>query len=359
MSHAAVVFSRRVLLRCAVSGRYEARPAAVYIGVDGRISDVVSCESPPVLHCATLGGNDTVRASSSRQEAAAALHHHPPRSSVHDLGDALVTPAFVNAHTHTPMHAFRGIGKASELQNNVVEDLFYRLESALQPGDVRAFARMGAFENLLSGVGTVWEHYYGGLEPAEAFRDVGICAVVSPTLQDLSGPGVATMEAEWQATLELIGDGNNEQRTGDVGGSGSFQQAGIVGAMGPHATDTVSDELWRRVVDTAAALQVPIHCHVAQSVEEYERSMARHGCSPVERLHRLGVLDAGVSPSATPSVLIVHNLFANDNDLRILRDAHEAAVTAATAGTASGSGVAMVLCPHAQAQFGFVAHFGR
>ena len=52
------------------------------------------------------------------------------------LRNRLLAPAFVNAHTHLAMSAYRGIGGMASLRNNVVEDLYFVLESGLQPGDV-------------------------------------------------------------------------------------------------------------------------------------------------------------------------------------------------------------------------------
>ena len=102
-----------------------------------------------------------------------------PVDYVLDVGDSLVTPAFVNSHTHLSMSALRGIeGTARALGNgpinlciaftlmihhvsleggnNVVADLYFTIEREMSAADVRAFARMGCYESLLNGVGFVW-----------------------------------------------------------------------------------------------------------------------------------------------------------------------------------------------------------
>ena len=79
-------------------------------------------------------------------------------------------------------------------------------------------------------------------------------------------------------------------------------EGGIVAALGPHATDTVSPALWSRIAEISQARDLPIHVHVAQSVEEQERSFEHHGCSPIERLDRLGVLAAGVGIPDGPGI---------------------------------------------------------
>jgi len=237
-----------------------------------------------------------------------------------DLTGSIVTPSFVNAHTHLAMSAFRGLATPRVISGNVVEELYFRLESHLQPGDVRAFSRIAAVESLLSGVGCVWDHYYFGDEIVQALRDTGLEGVVAPTLQDLAGPGVSQCESQWELTLSLADDA---ALLGD----------GIGVALGPHATDTVSPDLWRRIARASADHSLPIHVHVAQSIEEYERAMDRHGASPVAGLQRDGVLDAA------HRLFLVHGLFVSRHDLSLL----------------DGDRHRLVHCPWSQVQFGFPA----
>ena len=237
-------------------------------------------------------------------------------ASALDLGEKLLSPAFVDPHTHVALHALRGIGFA-ETTGNVVEDLFYRFEELLSAEDVAAFARMGAYDRLLSGVGLVWDHYFHGEAIARALAEVPMCAVVAPTLQDMGGPGAGRWEAELESTITLAHDE-------------ALAERGIVVALGPHATDTVSGDLWQRVLDEHDALGVPIHAHLAQSVEEDERCRERHGVSCVRWLQDLGVLEV-------PAVF-AHALFVTTQELEAFRDHHT-----------------LIACPHAQLHFGFPA----
>ena len=233
-----------------------------------------------------------------------------------DLGARLLAPAFTNTHTHLCLSALRGLVGRDALQGNVVEDLYFEVEQRMSAADAKALARVGAYECLLSGTAVVWEHYYHGLAMAEALEEVGLSAALAPTLQDLEGPGVGMLDAMLDETLQL-----------DT--SARWADAGIVAVLGPHATDTVSDRLWRQVVDLAESRALPIHAHVAQSPEELTRSLERHGCPPLTRLRRLGVLEQ--------RALLVHGLYVGDDELHDL------------------SGVTLGYCPAAQAQFDFPA----
>ena len=88
----------------------------------------------------------------------------------------VVVPAMINTHTHLALSTLRGVGGLPSLGGNVVEELYFRVESHLTADDVRAFARIGAYESLLTGTGLVWDHYYFAHVIAEVLDEVGLCA---------------------------------------------------------------------------------------------------------------------------------------------------------------------------------------
>lgn len=265
----------------------------------------------------TISGDSISQLQPMSRQAFAAL---PDAADCLDLGQNLVGPSFLNGHTHLAMSALRGIGQQA-LRGNVVEDLYFQLESHLTPADVRAFVRMGAYENLLAGVGAVWDHYYHADEIASGLQDVGLCGVVAPTVQDVAGPGRDGTEAALETTLAI----HRSQH---------FQQAGIYAALGPHATDTVSPALWRRLALLADQHQLVMHAHIAQSIEEYRRSMNTYGCTPIAGLGEAGILDL---PSG---LVLVHSLFITAADLQLLSPERHA----------------LAYCPLSQIQFAFPAH---
>ncbi|MBT9557953.1 MAG: amidohydrolase family protein [Myxococcales bacterium] len=238
---------------------------------------------------------------------------------VEDLGGAILAPAFVDAHTHLALHALRGGAGPQESRWNLVEDFFYRFEHGLTHDEVRAFARVGAMEALTHGTGLVFDHYFHGDAIAEALTDVGLTGVVAPTVQDLGGPFEAEFEAGLEATVRLD--------------TRAWRQRGIGAALGPHAMDTVSPALWRRVTDIAARRRMPVHVHVAQSIDEVRRVFARTGRSPVAELIHQGVLDAA------PRTMLIHGIYAPTEDLASL----------------VGKKVDLGVCPHSAWVFGHPA----
>jgi 5-methylthioadenosine/S-adenosylhomocysteine deaminase len=215
---------------------------------------------------------------------------------VQDLGADIVSPSFVNSHTHLCMVGFRGIGGLASLKGNVVEELYFKIEEQMSMEDILSFARIGAVEALLNGVGFCWDHYYAPQCIVKALVEVGLGGAVAATLQDVLGPGLGRLEEYWDFTFAL--DEDQELR-----------RAGIVAALGPHATDTVSDALWGRIREASTHWGLPFHTHIAQSIYEVQRSHEQHGCNPMTRMQRLGLT------SVNAPRLWVHALYVTDSEL--------------------------------------------
>ncbi len=236
-----------------------------------------------------------------------------------DLGELLLTPAFLDPHTHLALSAVRGLDVARYAGGNMVEDLFFHLERALLPEDVLAFSRMAALECLMQGTAVVWDHYYHADQVARACLETGLGAVVSPALQDLHGPGSDAFEEALALTASLALDKD-------------LRAEGILAAVGPHATDSVSDALLERAVALSGKLDIPLHMHLAQSPEEVDRAFARHGVAPLHHLLDTGLLSEDVSFN------LVHAIYVTPAELRRIPP-----------------GVTLTLCPSSQQQFAFPA----
>ena len=269
----------------------------------------------PLSQCEEAGlcwRNLTTSWRRSRQAERAALEGIP----IHDVGNSPVVPSFVNGHSHLAMAPLRGMTSALNRQGNVVSDIFFAVESHMTSEDVRAFTRLGAWESITCGVGEVWDHFYFGEAIANGLADVGLTGVVAPTLQDLAGPGKHKSESQLEATRSIAE-------------SERLSAMGIRAAVGPHATDTVSDGLFAQARELALDLNLSIHLHVAQSFEEMEAgdSRFRRGMT-VELLHLL----------AECRVLFAHGLHLSDADCALLAQ----------------SGWVMAYCPLSQLQFGIL-----
>lgn len=239
-------------------------------------------------------------------------------AAVHDVGSDPIVPGWVNAHTHLAMSALRGIASRAACANNVVTDVFFRLEAALTPRDVFAFTCLGAYESLVLGGLYVFDHYYYGEQVARALVEVGLPGTVAPAVQDCSGPFMSSFEEALDATMAIHGEK-------------TFQDAGVQAAFGPHAGDTVSADLFGRLGEMARNLRIPVHLHLAQSFEEV-----------AELDRRYGTFDRGVvqiaDALAESDVLVAHGLHLSQERVVDL----------------ASRGWVLAYCPLSQLQFGIL-----
>ncbi|GAA3102337.1 amidohydrolase [Kribbella aluminosa] len=204
-------------------------------------------------------------------------------------GGLLAVAGLVNSHTHSPMVMMRGAA-----EDLAIEDWFNRrvwpMEVNLTPGRVRVGARLACGEMLLGGVTTFVDHYFHADQIAAAAVEAGIRADLAPTYFSSTEQDVS---AAFDVSRELRG-----------------VHPRITARLGPHATYTVNDDDLRRAADIARAEGFRIHLHAAETDEQTQASVDKHGVTPVQVLERTGVLDAGA--------LIAHGCGIREADLAIL-----------------------------------------
>lgn len=224
-----------------------------------------------------------------------------------DLGGCLIAPGMINAHTHSSMGFFRGLGHAvagrPSAADTMIERFFYPAERALSPELIEPLAYSYLYDNLRSGVTTIGDAYFYADGVAKACERLGIRAFIGEHIADLGGP-VAAGKDRWLKTMKWIDAWPYSLRVQPM--------------VYAHAADTVSAPLLQRLGDYAKQNQLSFHMHLSQSEGEYQRVQQREGISPVEYAAKAGVLG--------PRSLVVHLLSARADDLARLQDSGAHAV---------------------------------
>ncbi len=226
---------------------------------------------------------------------------------VRDCSGCLVVPGNVNAHTHLYSALARGMPYGLAPPENFVEILqrvWWRLDCALDDDAVRASARAGAMEALLSGTTTLIDHHAspnaidGSLDViAEELEALGARSVLCYETSDRDGPERAEMGlAENRRFLERVRSG------------GLPLARGLVGA---HASFTLSDDTLDGCVAIARDFGAGVHVHVAEDAADESDALARHGVRVVTRLARAGALDG--------RTLLAHGVHLDDEEIAQVR----------------------------------------
>jgi cytosine/adenosine deaminase-related metal-dependent hydrolase len=230
-----------------------------------------------------------------------------PPGDDHDLGEVLLLPGLVNAHTHLELTAMRGFLEDLDFRRWILR-LTAARRDVLDADALLDSARYGIEEGLRAGITTYADTSESGVV-VRAMREAGVRGVV---YQEVFGPDPAQCEASITALRER------------VSGLRYLETPLVRVGVSPHAPYTVSDPLLRATTDFARQHGLSMAIHIAESTEEHRlivngegpfadglRGRGIHvgvrGRSPIDLLDRLGVLDA--------RPLLIHCVRADEGDI--------------------------------------------
>ena len=169
------------------------------------------------------------------------------------------TPGLVCAHHHLYSALARGMPPPPKVATDfreVLEQIWWRLDTALDLEMIRWSAMLGALEALEGGTTAIVDHHEspnaieGSLDViAEACAEVGVRVLTTYGITDRHGPDGARR-----------GLAENER----------FIKAGGPGLVGIHATFTCSQESLEAAAGLAEDLGVGVHIHVAEGIDDIE-----------------------------------------------------------------------------------------
>ena len=238
--------------------------------------------------------------------------NHAPEGRTVDLGDALLLPGLVNAHTHLELTAMRGFLEDLDFRSWILR-LTTAKRAVLSRDMLLDAARYGIAEGLRHGITTFADTCDSGVA-FDAMRECGVRGVM---YQEVFGPDPMQCAASLAELREKI-DRLRPLET-------SLVRLGV----SPHAPYTVSDELFTAVARYARDAELPVAIHIAESSLEQALvvrgegafadglraraiPVAPRGQSPIELLAALDVL------SVRP--LLIHCVRVDDSDVaRIAR----------------------------------------
>lgn len=259
-----------------------------------------------------------------------------PGAEVRDLGEAVILPGLINAHTHIELSWMNGDPPAGGTYMSWLADLTTRRErvdpAAAREAAERAIEGMAARATV--GVADISNDSWAA--PLVASRGMRGLA-----FHEVYGFRVADAESILDgaaARLEAI-DAAPEMRA---------SRGRFTAVLTPHAAHSTSGPLLKALGGRAAASAEALSIHVAESAEEmqflrdgtgpfrdflvargkWDESWKAPGLTPVEYLDRLGVL--------SPRTLAVHCVHLDHQDL----------------GRLQSRGVTVVTCPRSNQRLG-------
>ncbi|MGZ8709616.1 MAG: molybdopterin cofactor-binding domain-containing protein, partial [Thermoanaerobaculia bacterium] len=209
----------------------------------------------------------------------------------------------LNAHTHL-YSGLASLGMPRPETSSfpeILEKIWWRLDRALDEESLRAAARLYVAEALQLGTTMLIDHHEspnfieGSLDVlADVCQELGMRALLcyGATERNFGRDEAVRGLRECERFIR------------------SNHRPLVRGAVGLHASFTVSDETIREAGDLCRSLGVRLHVHVAEDLCDVRDAERRGYPSPLQRLYTLGAL--------VPGSILAHGVHLTDDDLRIV-----------------------------------------
>ena len=235
-----------------------------------------------------------------------------------DLGQRLLMPGLVNAHTHTPMVLFRGMAEPYSLFT--FEGWFAgirSLEAVMDASMVAPAVAVSCAEMIRTGTTTFADQYFFMDQVLPVVQKSGMRAALAYGIVELGNP--AARERELASAEAFLGSTVGDPR--------------VSGWVGPHAfyVDNSAEAIQLELA-LADRFKTGLHFHLATSGEEERFCRAQYGRSAVEQMAVDGILDR--------RLLAAHSITVPEADYPALAAHNFTAVVAPSACLRSGAEVA-------------------
>ncbi len=205
-------------------------------------------------------------------------------------------PGLVNLHAHAAMALMRGLADDLSLMQ-WLQDRIWPVEARhVSPQFVYDGTLLACAEMLRGGITCFNEMYFFPGDAARAALDMGMRAALGLIVIDFPTAYASDADdyiAKGLALRDTLGE-----------------QPLLSFCMSPHASYTVGDKIFSRLITLAEELDLPVHMHVHETQDEIDRNMAQYGMRPLERLHRLGLVG--------PNLIAVHAIHLTQEEIALL-----------------------------------------
>jgi len=213
-----------------------------------------------------------------------------------DASGKLVMPGLINSHTHAAMTIFRGIADDIPLKEWLYEKIFPLEGQYISSKSVAAGTSLAVAEMILSGTTTFCDMYFFEDEIAHIVSNAGMRAVLSEGIIDFPTPNAKTPEEGLLYTEMLLNKWAGHPL--------------ITIGVSAHSTYSCSPDLLKKTRQLADKYSALLNIHVAETKWELDTIMNNFGRSPLQFIHRLGLLDN--------RIIAAHCVHLEEEDIRLI-----------------------------------------
>lgn len=208
------------------------------------------------------------------------LRKHFQAKETFDCSGKVLMPGLVNAHTHVPMTLLRGLADDLRLDVWLLGYMMPVEREFVSPDFVTLGTKLACVEQIRSGITSFADMYYFEEDVARATAEAGMRAVCSQTVLKFSAPDAISYEESLAAAREFI--------------QGWKSHPLIVPSVAPHAPYTCTEEILQATAALAAEFDVPLHTHLAETIQEVEDARNNFGMPVIPYVKKQNLFEAKV-----------------------------------------------------------------
>jgi 8-oxoguanine deaminase len=235
-----------------------------------------------------------------------------PCQQVFDAREHVVLPGLINTHHHFYQTLTRAWAPVVNQPLFPWLKTLYPVWARLTPEKLALASKVALAELLLSGCSTAADHHYlfpGGLENAidvqvEAVRELGMRAMLSRGSMSLGeDDGGLPPQHTVQSGETILAD--SQRLIGQYHQRGEGAQIQI--ALAPCSPFSVTREIMRASAELADELDVRLHTHLAETLDEEDYCLRQFGLRTVDYLESVGWLG--------PRTWLAHGIHFNPEEI--------------------------------------------
>lgn len=237
-----------------------------------------------------------------------------------DCTNQYVLPGLVNAHTHVPMTLLRGLADDLRLDVWLMGYCMPTEREFVTPEFCQLGTQIACAEMIRSGVTAFADMYYYESDVAAATAAAGLRGVLGQTVLKFPSPDAATYEDSMAYVEKFIKEWKDHPL--------------ITPAVAPHAPYSTTSDILLECAQLAAANDVPLLIHIAETRLEVDDNLKNYGDTVVPYVKKSGLFNA--------KVLAAHCVHINAGEMNLLRDNHATVAHCPTSNLKLAAGIAQV-----------------
>lgn len=232
-----------------------------------------------------------------------------------DAQNKIIMPGLINCHTHLGMSIFRATNDSLNL-NEWLENKIWPIENTLTNEDIYYTTLLSLIEMIKTGTTTSNDMYFNCEGILKAIKEAKTRVMFTRCLTDNDGEGNNRINE----FIKLYKENKNNEL--------------IKFAVAPHAMYTCSFDYLKNCSNLAKKLNIPVHMHFCENLDEVKGIKEKYQKKPVEVLKDIGLLDN--------KLILAHSTFIDDDELDILKNYDVSFVTNPISNLNLGCGIANI-----------------